>query len=72
MTISLLPSPIPQLFTPNQMIEDGISLLAAGLFRMKEREGIDAAEQSASAAQSVITSMHLDFLRIKMQREQQP
>jgi hypothetical protein len=55
--------------TPNQLVEEGIGLIATGLFRANKEHGPAEAADMGSAAVSTIRGMWLDFYKKAAQAE---
>jgi hypothetical protein len=52
----------------DEIVEQGVGLVARGVFRLKEREGLEAAIRAAQAAQDTIRGVLSDFRRLQVQQ----
>lgn len=59
----------PPVGSPEALIEDGLALVARGIFRTNQQQGIDAACDAAASVSSTTSALHLDFLRLKQRRK---
>ena len=51
--------------TPNELVEEGVGLVAKGLFRAKEQMGPQEARILCESAKNVLAEMWFDFYRLE-------